>query len=383
MLLHEFYQAVELHRLDKIIYAKFLKPHRVISTCRAAGGIRDGLDYVFNHQSCEPSGHMDALPESAWKDPLKYRDMVAGRYGLSPDGCATLGTAANMHNAAVAEESFRKHRVAAVSTGGVECNAGRVGEPASGYEEDGEHQRLDRQETPRAGTINTMLFIGQELTHGALVRSIVTATEAKAAALQELNVNSRYSPGLATGTGTDQIAVACLLGGVPLSGAGKHSKLGELIGQAVKKSVMGALALQNKLTPARQCSARIHLERFGADKKSFLTRIQANLGPRLAELLAGNFEEIDRDPPTAAASAALAHLWDKLSWGVLPEECRPEIMGSYAAQLAAAVSGKYERLTDYRKSLAQAANASRPEDLVSLACLAFALGFSEKWAAPA
>ena len=269
MLLHEFYQGVELHRLDKIIYAKFIKPHRVISTCRAAGGIRDGLDYVFNHQSCEPSGHMDALPESAWKDPLKYRDMVAGRYGLPPDGCATLGTAANMHNAAVAQESFRKHRVAAVSTGGVECNAGRVGEPASGYEEDGEHQRLDRQETPRAGTINTMLFIGQELTHGALVRSIVTATEAKAAALQELNVNSRYSPGLATGTGTDQIAVACLLGGVPLSGAGKHSKLGELIGQAVKKSVMVALALQNKLTPGQAV--------FGPDSSGALRRGQEKL----------------------------------------------------------------------------------------------------------
>ena len=382
MLLHEFYQSVELHREDKIIYAKFLKPHRVISTCRAAGGIKDGLGYVFNHQSCEPSGHMEALPKDAWKDPQKYREMVAAPYGLPAASCATLGTAANMHNAAVAEMSFRKHRVAAVTTGGVECNAGRVGDPASGYEEDGEHHSLDKPKPPPAGTINTMLFIGQELTDGALVRSIVTATEAKTSALQELNVNSRYSAGLATGTGTDQIAVACLLGGDPLTGAGKHSKLGELIGKAVKKSVMGALALQNKLTPARQCSARIHLERFGADKERFVSGVQAGLSPRLAELLAGNLEEIDRDPPTAAAAAAMAHLWDKLAWGVLPESCRPEIMGSYAAQLAAAVSGKYERLAEYRRSLAPAADAKSPENLVCLACGAIALGFSEKWGAP-
>ena len=383
MLLHEFYQGVELHRENKIIYAKFLKPHRVISTCRAAGGIKNGLDYVFNHQSCEPSGHMDALPKSAWKDPLKYREMMAGRYGLPAESCATLGTAANMHNAAIARESFRKHQVAAVTTGGVECNAGRVGDPASGYEEGGEHHSLDRPSPPPAGTINTMLFIGQELSDGALVRSIVTATEAKTAALQELNVNSRYSAGLATGTGTDQIAVACLLGGEPLTGAGKHSKLGELIGRVVQDSVMGALALQNKLTPARQCSARIHLERFGADKKRFLTGIQSGLSPRLAELLANNFEEIDRDPTTVAAAAALAHLWDKLAWCVLPEECRPEIMGPYAAQLAAAVSGKYERLAEYRQALAPSADAKNPQDLVSLACRALALGFSEKWSAPA
>ncbi len=32
------------------------------------------------------------------------------------------------------------------------------------------------------------------------------ATEAKTAAFQELSVNSRYSDGLAIGTGTDQIA---------------------------------------------------------------------------------------------------------------------------------------------------------------------------------
>ena len=186
--------------------------------------------------------------------------------------------------------------------------------------------------------------------------------------------------GLATGTGTDQIAVACRLGdGAPLGGAGKHCKLGELIGRCVKKGVMQTLALQNKLTPAGQCSARIHLARFGADKERFVSEICSNLDQKSADLLGQNFTEIDRDPPTVAAAAALVHLWDKLAWGVLPESCRPEIMGSYGAQLAAAVSGDHERLSWYRKELAPLPGAGFPDDLLALACKAIALGFADKW----
>lgn len=264
----------------------------------------------------------------------------------------------------------------------MECNAGRVGDPAMSYEEEGEFLRLEGPEPPAAGTINTMLFIGQELTPGALVRCVVTATEAKTAALQELAVNSRYSPGLATGTGTDQIAVACRLGtGAPLSGAGKHGKLGELIGRTVKAAISQTLALQNQLTPAGQCSARIHLERFGAGKESWVEAICARLDEMQALLLRANFSEIDRDPPTVAAVAALAHLWDKLVWGVLPASCRGEICVSYAAQIAAAVSGKYEKMAQYRRQLALLPGQGEPGDLLNLAAQALAMGFADKWRA--
>ena len=50
-----------------------------------------------------------------------------------------------------------------------------------------------------------MLPVNQELTEGAMVRVIITATEAKTAASNELSVGSRYSDDLATGTCTDQI----------------------------------------------------------------------------------------------------------------------------------------------------------------------------------
>ncbi len=48
MLLGVFYDGVEIHREEKIIFGKFLAPHRVISTCGAAGGIRDDLACIYN-----------------------------------------------------------------------------------------------------------------------------------------------------------------------------------------------------------------------------------------------------------------------------------------------------------------------------------------------
>lgn len=65
-----------------------------------------------------------------------------------------------------------------------------------------------------------------------IVRAIITATEAKTAALQDLKVPSTYSPEvLATGTGTDF--------------TGGHSKMGELIGRAVYRAVREGLCKQN------------------------------------------------------------------------------------------------------------------------------------------
>jgi hypothetical protein len=46
MLLGGFYDGLEIHREEKIVYARFLVPHRVISTCMAAGGLRDDLTHL-------------------------------------------------------------------------------------------------------------------------------------------------------------------------------------------------------------------------------------------------------------------------------------------------------------------------------------------------
>ncbi len=381
MLIDTFYNGVAIHREEKIIYAHFLKPHAVLSTCRLAGGLRTDLRYLYNHQSCEPAGHHHGPTSMAIRDPLGYRASICDKHSLPAEFCATLGTAANMNNACIAVQSFRDLTVAAVCTGGVEGNAGRVGDPASVVETATGFEKLPAADSiPGPGTINTLLFIGKPLIPGALTRCIMTATEAKTAVLQELAVNSRYSGGLATGTGTDQIAVAAMEDdGPPLTSAGKHSKLGELIGHAVYKAIKGTLARQNNLTPAGQCSAKIHLERFGLTRAALLEKICSFLGSEQAELFRFNFNAIERDPVTVAAVAALVHVKDKMTWGVLPKTCWSEVMGSFAAQVACSVSGKYARMEEYRQSLAPTMELCDNAAFLDLACHALARGFTEKW----
>lgn len=381
MLIDTLYNGVEIHREEKIIYARFLQPHRVISTCRVAGGLREDLSCVYNHQSCEPAGHSHKRTQKAIADPVGYHHMISENHGLPGDACAAMGTAANMHNACIETRTFRDLSVTAVITGGVDGNAGRAGDPASVAETEAGFERLDPDETPPGpGTINTMIFISKPLIPGALVRVIMTATEAKSAALQELAVNSRYSDGPATGTGTDQIIAAALQSDVkPLTSAGKHAKLGELIGRSVHAAVKGTLALQNGLTPAGQRSAKIHLERFGLNRPKMIEMIINHLPPDQAELLRNNFMGIEKDPVTAAAVAAMAHLKDKFAWGVLPAACWSEIMGAYAAQVACAVSGDYRNLAAWREELAPVKAHSDNPAFLELVCRAMALGFAKKW----
>jgi adenosylcobinamide amidohydrolase len=285
-----------------------------------------------------------------------------------------------MNNAAISHAVFRDLEVIAICTGGVETNAGRAGDHASYYQIDGRFVKIDEQETEPAGTINTILLISREITPGAMVEAVITATEAKTAVLQELAVPSRYSDGLATGTGTDQIGIACRMGtGAPLTDTGKHSKVGELIGRTVHDAIKETLAIQNGLTPMRQRSVLAHIERFGCDRETMVAGISAFLTEKEPALLERNFMCIDRDPLTAAAAAALVHLRDKLVWEILPKSCLPEALSGYAAQVAAAVSGKLDRLAGYRDRLAQEGLELDNAAFLRLVYHAVALGFADKW----
>jgi hypothetical protein len=247
------------------------------------------------------------------------------------------------------------------------------------------YEKLDREingneEIPGPGTINIMLFIGHALTEAALTRTIITATEAKSAALQELAVNSRYSDGLATGTGTDQIIVAAPdREGFRLSWAGKHSKLGELIGRTVLAGVKETLAKQNSLTPMGQCSVKIHLERFGCDSRAIQAGISRYLPKEDHQILKDNFSGIMRDPVTVAAVAAMVHTRDKFTWSILPYSCHREIMGNAAAMVACAMGGCYGAMARYRNELGNRLTSRDNPAFLDLCFRAMALGFHDKW----
>jgi len=380
MLIGRYYNGIEIHRENKMIYAKFLCPHMAISTCKVNGGLRNDLKYIFNHQSCEPNGHYRNTLDLAINQPAEYLKMLCRSQNLAPEKSACLSTATNMNHAIVKFADYQGVEVIAVSTGGVETNAVRVGDPASYSEANGQFEIISDSNYDAHGTINIMVFISKELNPGALVSAIGIATEAKTAALQELAVNSCYSGGLATGTGTDQIGIACRLGGdCPLSSADKHSKLGELIGGTVKRSVKETLELHNEYTPQARGKVAVFVERFGMRVEELINNISMLLPENRVEILIQNFEGINRDPLIVAGVAAVVHLLDNVNYGILPQSCLADVLCSYGAQIAAAVSGNYRRIYDYRDRLAQEIIATHDGAVIDLIAKSIAMGFVEKW----
>ena len=373
------YDGVAIYRTDKVIYARFLDPHVVLFTCRVAVGMRNDLDFVLNHQACEPSGHCRA--KSTIEDPGAKMRFICKAFRINHHKCAMMATAANIMNAAFVKDDFHGIEVAAVVMARVETNAGRAGDPASVVETEQGFKRLKGTEgySPDEGTVNIMLFVGHVL---------------KKAPCHECDHcnrgQERYTPGTLCELQvlcwyyhrdrTDQIIVAASRrGNFNLSWAGKHSKLGELIGTTVKLAVQKALKKQDGLTPEGQCSWKAHLERFGCDKLTMIEGIAAHLPPEQAILFKNNFAEINRHPLIVAQVATIAHLMDKFSWGVLPLSCWREIMGNAAAQIACSVSGRWERYSNYREKLGESAEHHDNHGLLHLCYKAFALGFQDKW----
>ena len=237
----EFEGRVRVRRVADAVVAELLEPHRVLSTSPLEGGMRDDVRWLVNHKMCEPDEHVQVedLPGGSIEG---YVRDFCGKLGIDPDRSAVMLTAASMSNAAVERRDFRQLSVLAIATAGVEVNAARAGDPAAWIEEAGKWQQV--------GTINIMALFSQPLTPGAMVKAAMVATEAKTAALHHLGVRSRYSDGLATGTGTDQIALAAPLAGDHVqSECGHHTKLGEILALAVGAAVSRSARMQDSPAP--------------------------------------------------------------------------------------------------------------------------------------
>lgn len=380
MKIGHYYDALDLHRKEKIVYAQFLKPHRVLSTCRCNGGLREDLEFLYNHQSCEPSNHTGTdLCEVAVGDPQRYHKRITSKAGIDPPKSAGLGTAANMRNACVATASFQDLEVVAVSTAGVGGNASRAGDPAA-YYQSAKGPVTIKGECPMAGTINTLLFVSQELTPGAMLAAATVATETKAALLQELSIPSRYANGIATGTGTDQLGIASQTR-TPIVhvDANKHSKTGELIAHAVRQSLQDALNLQGGMTPDNRRSTIALLQRFGETQESFIQGVVSHLDESKQALFRHNFLSSNHDPLAVAATQALVHLRDQIAWGVLPQSCIHEILLNYASHIAKIISQKEIALSAFSHELGDLNLSTANDRFLTLIHKAFAIGFSRKW----
>ena len=373
-----------LRRQGRFLFAAFKQPHRVLSTCRINGGLREDLTHIANHQSCEAVAHTARHVSALGLGSDAYHNLACAEAGLPPATTALMSTAANMQCAVVARAAHAELAVHVAATAGVLGNATRAGDPAGWHEGPDGSARVEHVATdvpPAAvgsGTIVTLVLINQPCTPACLVKAVSMVTEGKSTALLDLRMPSLQSPGLATGTGTDQLAIAA-----PLARAGQwerhwassHNTLGELLGRATHDAVTRCLLLQNGLCPELRCTVCGALSRHGCDEPTLRVCAVAELDVGLAQLFVDNLSALVNDPQSAAAAYCLAESVDLARAGVLHPEVAREAILNQAALLAAAVAVKPERFAEFRAALRERQDVGPG----ALAALAMVRGFARKW----
>jgi adenosylcobinamide amidohydrolase/ABC-type Fe3+-hydroxamate transport system substrate-binding protein len=181
------------------------------------------------------------------------KEAVKKNLGFSGSGFTTLMTGADMDNLSIQKRGFKDLEVTALVTAGVRGNAQRASQDEGSYFSH--------------GTINVIVLSNRRLTPQAMLRTIITATEAKSVALMDMDIRSSYS-GLingATGTGTDNVLV--VRGNGPVEEyAGGHTKVGELISKAVYAGVTEAILKQNGIRPSRDIFQRLRERGLSMDQ---------------------------------------------------------------------------------------------------------------------
>ena len=281
--------------VNKTLVIEFKKPLALVSTLE---GHRHGIKVVGNHYSPPPCWAI----EHKW-GLKRIRRRVYKAIHVDESSSSFLFTGADMDNLAVEYQKYRDMEVCTLVTAGVKSNAvGMSADPGRYYE---------------PGTINIIILPNMELTPRAMTRAIISATEAKIAALMDLDVRSHQSPKInqATGTGTDNMIVV-QGSAIPIDNTGGHSKMGELIAKTVYKGVREAIAKQNGIVGNRNV-----LQRLKERHINIFELISVPPGPKKIRKidLVGPVEQVLLDPRYSSFLAAAFSLSDSYERGLVQD----------------------------------------------------------------
>ncbi len=310
------------HRVNDVVYRSldvhFNKPQTILSTFE---GLRSQIAGVGNTYVPMGAslGHMTFGPHRA-------KAAIAANLGYEKMDFSGMMTGADLNNLAQRTEVYKDLEVTALATAGVRGNAMRMSRDTGFYSSH--------------GTINVLVMTNRKLSENAMARSIITATEAKSAALLDLDIRSSYS-GLdyrATGTGTDNVIIVQGDGPEALY-TGGHTKIGELIAKAVHGAVTDAISRQNGLLARRPVSQRLY-ERGLSLKQvaaTFPELEQTAATEKLATLL--------KDPYYAAFLETALAVSDDLKKGLIGSDL---VFNQLCIQVASRISDERDvSMTDF------------------------------------
>ena len=293
----------------KTLLIDFARPLPVLSTL---AGFKAQIGSIGNHY----------LPPASWGG---YDE--AGLAGLHARTCRVLErpeqstgllfTGVDVGYLSLQRRQYRETVVYALVTAGVKSNAA--------------HMVKDRGEYYEPGTINIILLSNRTLCSRAMTQALIVATEAKTAALHDLDIRSSDSPlrHAATGTGTDGVLVA-QGAGTPIDYAGGHTKVGELIAKAVYSGVLEAIAQWEGLTSGRSILKRLH-ERHLSLTDMFDDRFDSRCE------LSTALEELLREPRYAGFLATALSVSDDYDAGLIGDLGAFEF---WCRQLAEEIAGE-------------------------------------------
>ena len=319
----------EVLKNSDTVLVKFGPKRNGIVSSWLNGGYNEDLSAVFNHQLSQEN--IDKYEEGGILGFLKelssnfYNDL-----DLRSDKISGLITSADMDYYSIACERYRDIEVMAIATAGVRVNAVSAGDRASYYEINDEYDfdinNIDDNEfSNKPGTINVILLINSRLSENSLLLAEMIATEAKTVALRDLMTASNYSDEIATGTGTDGIAIFSNLDSEnSIENMSTHAKVGELIANAVKATIKECLAKLQWLTPSYQLNALVRLDRYQYNLDDFYDNF-------LTDFIDINNEEdkkefilslikVSKNPELVANVSLIIHLLDQYRYGLLSKK---------------------------------------------------------------
>jgi adenosylcobinamide amidohydrolase len=229
----------------------------------------------------------------------------------------------------IACEEYRDIEVMAIATAGVRVNAVSAGDNASYYEINDEYDfdinEHDDGFSKKPGTINVILLINSRLSESSLLLAEMIATEAKTVALRDLMTASNYSNEIATGTGTDGIAIFSNLDSENrIENMSTHAKIGELIANAVKAAIKECLAKLQWLTPSYQLNALVRLGRYQYDLDDFYENFLTDFIDIKSEDDKKEFIvsliKVSKNPELVANVSLIIHLLDQYRYGLLSKK---------------------------------------------------------------
>jgi iron complex transport system ATP-binding protein len=194
-----------------------------------------------------PEGYSD---RSLHMDPMQLITSSAAKVGITQDYLAMV-TAAKIQNYSLVCRKTDDYSVYVAATAG--CSHG---------ESSGEEMAVEEI----MGTINIVVFIDGNPSESCMVAALITATEAKSAALRDFDVRSYYTGDSATGSITDAVTVVSTSNGKEIVLGGPASNLGKLVGYCTRKAVTEALLKQEPIWANRTVLDRLKERRLSIEK---------------------------------------------------------------------------------------------------------------------